>query len=339
MKCFNINNLNFFRDTYVSRKPNETPDERNMREVLACYNFFNEHLSSLGIKIVILSDNPDFLNSLPSEIKKENVVVATGLEYVGSLTKQFEDLEDKLCRIPYNEDESMKKYKDFLYPPHLESNLLQKGIKSGELFQGPFRSYNFYEGFVRLEEDAPSPVKKGPTRKDKNDLTYNEILLQGLENVNRATDGDIVVIEILPEEQWSVPSGMVVIEGPEKEPPLTSDKVVIENEEADAEAQEQQDLLEEEEIFAAVAESAEKVKQKTRTGKVVGIIRRKWQPICGVIRKSDKEGSSYHFFFPDNKKLPKVRIETRNVDRFEGQKIVAQIDQWPVSSRYPVVST
>jgi len=228
----------------------------------------------------------------------------------------------------------MKKYTDFAYPPHLDSKELQDGIKSGKYYQGAYRSFNFFEGFVRIEADASKPE-----RIKKDELSYNEILLQGLDNVNRSTDGDIVAIEILPEDQWSVPSGMVVVDPPEKEPKLTADKVVVENEEVDADAQAQEDRIEEEEIFAAVAESTKKNLQKQRTGRVVGVIRRKWLPCCGIIRKNLKEGSSFHFFFPDNKKIPKVRIETRNVDRFEGQKIVAQIDQWPVSSRNPVVRT
>lgn len=228
----------------------------------------------------------------------------------------------------------MKKYQDFTYPPHVESNILQDGIKSGKYFQGAYRSFNFFEGFVRIEEDSSV---KAPQKKKKDELTYNEILLQGLENVNRSTEGDIVAIEILPEDQWSVPSGMVVVDGPEKEAPLTADEVVVENDETDVDVQEQKDRVEEEAIFAAVAEGTKK-QEKQRTGRVIGIIRRKWLPCCGMIRKSLKEGTSFHYFFPDNKKLPKVRIETRNVDRFEGQKIVAQIDQWPVSSRFPVVN-
>lgn len=227
----------------------------------------------------------------------------------------------------------MKKYQDFTYPPHLDSVAIQEGLKSGLYFQGAYRSFNFFEGFVRIDESET----KGP-RKKKDELGAGEILLQGLEHVNRASEGDIVAIEILPESEWSVPSGMVVVVGVEKEPALVPDKIVLENEADDADVQEFEDRLEEEEIFAAIAGAASTV-EKQRTGRVVGVIRRKWAPICGLIRKSLKEGTSFHFFFPDNKKLPKVRIETRNVDRFEGMKIVAQIDQWPVSSRFPVVST
>ncbi|OXA50994.1 Exosome complex exonuclease RRP44 [Folsomia candida] len=298
------------KDTFVNRKPNETTDERNTREFVQCYKYFTEHLASFGIKVIIFSDNPAFREEV-EKIHGGDVLLASAEEY---------------------------KYQDFTYPPHFDSNLLQAGIKSGKYYQGAFRSFNFFEGFVRIEDDASAANAKSGPRKQKDDLAYNEILLQGLENVNRACEGDIVVIEVLPEDKWSIPSGMVTVDAIEKESPLVADKVVLENVETDVDVQEHEDRLEEEEIFAAVAESVKNVgeKKRQRTGRVIGIIRRKWLPICGMIRKSLKEGTSFHYFFPDNKKMPKVRIETRNVDRFEGQKIVAQIDQWPISSRFPV---
>jgi len=185
---------------------------------------------------------------------------------------------------------------------------VQEGILAGKYFQGAYRSWSFYEGSVRVNDDR-------------------EILIQGLENINRATDGDIVGIEILEEEAWSVPSGMVVVGADEEETPLTSD-VVVESEEA------------EEEIMSIVKKrKLEGGEMKKATGRVVGIIRRKWLPCAGLLRKSQNETSSYHFFFPDNRKIPRVKIETRNVNKYEGQKILVQIDHWPVSSRYPVGHT
>lgn len=34
--------------------------------------------------------------------------------------------------------------------------------------------------------------------------------MQGPEGLNRAVDGDIVAVELLPEEQWSAPSELVL---------------------------------------------------------------------------------------------------------------------------------
>lgn len=229
-----------------------------------------------------------------------------------------------------------KYLKDFEYPPHLDPVEVQNGLRLGRYVQGSYRTINFYEGNVRVlgEEDEPSTKKKKP-----DEINLNEILIQGLDNINRSSDADIVAVEILPEDEWSVPSGIVIVEPPEHEPALTDDKVVVDNDTADPDERDEECRLEEEEILEAVVKSKHSSAQKQRTGRVVGIIRRKWKPICGVIQKSLKQGSSFHMFLPDNKKLPRVRIETRNVDRFDGKKIVVQIDQWPITSRFPIVST
>lgn len=45
-----------------------------------------------------------------------------------------------------------------------------------------------------------------------------------------------------------------------------------------------------------------------------------------------------HIFVPAERKIPKVRIETRQADALIGQRIIVAIDAWPRNSRYPLVS-
>lgn len=45
-----------------------------------------------------------------------------------------------------------------------------------------------------------------------------------------------------------------------------------------------------------------------------------------------------HIFIPAERKIPKIRIETRQADRLISQRIIVAIDSWPKHSRYPVVS-
>lgn len=40
----------------------------------------------------------------------------------------------------------------------------------------------------------------------------DDILIQGLENLNRAIDGDVVAVELLPKEMWTKPSRKIVVE-------------------------------------------------------------------------------------------------------------------------------
>lgn len=94
-----------------------------------------------------------------------------------------------------------------------------------------------------------------------------QILLQGHIGINRAIDGDIVAIEIFPEDEWRKPSDIVL-----------EDK-----------ADDPGDFLEEESILLNTAKSAASA-DISPTGKVVGIIRRKWRQYCGILMPSKFPG-------------------------------------------------
>lgn len=105
------------------------------------------------------------------------------------------------------------------------------------------------------------------------------------------------------------------------------------------------------------------------TGKVVGIIKRNWRPFCGMLNVSQiKEvsvdaliichtqislawfntvvialfsfsiQSTRHLFTPADRRIPRIRIETRQASALAGQRIMVAIDGWPKHSRYPNVS-
>ena len=44
------------------------------------------------------------------------------------------------------------------------------------------------------------------------------VLLQGYESLNRAVDGDCVAVELLPENLWTAPSGVVLEDQAEYDP-------------------------------------------------------------------------------------------------------------------------
>lgn len=75
--------------------------------------------------------------------------------------------------------------------------------------------------------------------------------------------------------------------------------------------------------------------EKQPTGKVVGIIKRKWRQYCGMIKPNILKGSARHIFVPAERKIPRVRIETRQAENLYNQRIIVAIDQWPRHSKYP----
>ncbi|XP_068631124.1 exosome complex exonuclease RRP44 isoform X2 [Battus philenor] len=189
--------------------------------------------------------------------------------------------------------------KDALYPAHLTPSQIHTGIRNGKLYQGTFHASreNYLEG---------SSVVTGFEK---------PILLQGLIGINRAVDGDIVAIEIFPKEEWRKPSDIVL-----------EDK-----------ADDQGDRLEEEsELLTTVKPADPSNDEITPTGKVVGIIRRKWRQYCGILKPSKFPGATRHLFTPAERKIPHVRIETRQSDVLASQRILVALDSWPRNSRYPL---
>lgn len=76
-------------------------------------------------------------------------------------------------------------------------------------------------------------------------------------------------------------------------------------------------------------------KERQPTGRIVGIIKRKWRQYCGILVPNILKGSARHIFIPAEKKIPRVRIETRQAEKLYNQRIIVAIDQWPRHSRHP----
>jgi hypothetical protein len=83
----------------------------------------------------------------------------------------------------------------------------------------------------------------------------------------------------------------------------------------------------------SMLESAIKAKNVQPTGKVVGIIRRKWRQYCGMLQENPSgSGATVHIFVPVLEKMPKIRIETRQAANLKGQRIIVSQDAGQVSS-------
>ncbi|KAG8039028.1 hypothetical protein G9C98_003335 [Cotesia typhae] len=279
------------KDTFVERVPGEKINDRNDRAIRTACLWYKSHLEQSknnNINIVLLTDD----NENRSKAQNEGCLVFTMEEYICSLENSG-FLEDKLCKKHYEIDGGKG---EPLFPSHLTPAQLHDGIKNGKLLQGTFLASreNFLEGSVNVEG------------------MEKFIFVQGRIGLNRAIDGDIVAVELLPEEEWSVPSELILQDEADEEDPG--------------------DILEEEkEIIVKTTKEVE----RTPTGKIVGIIRRKWRQYCGILQPSAVKENVKHLFVPAEKKIPKVRIETRQSETLSSQRIIVAIDSWPRNSRYP----
>jgi len=194
---------------------------------------------------------------------------------------------------------------------------MNTGVKAGTLHQGTFNvsTYNFLEGTIHV------PSFNRP------------LIILGRENINRAVTGDLVVVELLPKDQWKQPSSKIV----EEESLNKND-----NPETD-----QPEEIETEQERKALIDEAKKLQGGTvegkpqPTAKVVGIVKRNWRYYVGhvdpsSVSKSKSRGQQTVFLLPMDKRIPKIRIRTRQASELLGKRIVVSIDSWDRTSRYPI---
>nr|XP_022901619.1 exosome complex exonuclease RRP44-like [Onthophagus taurus] len=181
-----------------------------------------------------------------------------------------------------------------VYPPHFSITSIHQGIKESTLHQGTFHASR--DNFL----EATVTI----------DAFEDPVIVRGRVGLNRAVDGDLVAIEILKKEDWIAPSDFI-----------------FEDEAGNENALE--DVIEKEQKLSQVGKKGD-IKP---TGRVVGIIKRKWRQYCGILQ--DGLDGVYQLFIPAEKKIPKIRIETRQAEFLRTQKLIVAIDSWPRTSRYP----
>lgn len=294
------------RETFIERKTNETSNDRNDRAIRVAVKWYNAHLK----KTVKAKTVPEALlitndRANREKARAEGLKAFTVYEYVRSLT-EHPSLLDLLAGGSLDVDEGERPMKErLIFPEHLLLSAVQTGVKSGRYLQGVFQGSreNYLEGFVRVES------------------MESFVFVRGLSHLNRAIHGDVVAVELLPEADWSSPSGMVT-------------KIAESAQEENAE--DEHDNLES-------GETSSKQRPLTRTKaqptcRVVGIIKRNWRAYCGTLLPlihSAMSSTRRHTFIPADRCIPRVRLETRQAETLVGKRIIINIDSWPRSSRFP----
>lgn len=310
--------FNDFRlETYVNREPNETVNDRNDRAVRLSVKWYGEHLDQTKAgkvpAIVMLSDDQDNLR----KAREQGLNASSLRDYVASL----EDGDKLLDMVAESQSQGgFKKPSQMLYPEYFSLSKMMTGVKAGLMHQGIFNvsPYNYLEGSIKVPA-FPKPL-----------------LILGRESINRAVDGDVVVVELLPQDKWKEPSTKIIEEDN-----------ITKNENADTE--ERDDFVSDKERKALQEEAKRTHKsssesQRQPTAKVIGVIKRNWRQYVGHIDPSSasKAGSSQGrkqdsvFLIPMDKKIPKIRLRSRQVSELLGKRLLVTIDAWERDSRHPV---
>lgn len=309
--------FNEFRlETYIKREEGETINDRNDRAIRRAVQWYGEHLAKTKASkiptVVMLSDDRDNLQ----KAEEMDIPAQSLRDYLSGV----EDGERLLDMVAESQDRlALRKPTEPLYPEYFTMSKMATGVKAGLLHQGIFNvsPYNYLEGSLK----APAFTKP--------------LLILGRENINRAIDGDVVVVEVLPKDQWKEPSTTII-----EEESVTKDENADAEEGQDFVSERERKLLQDE-VRKTHSKSTEGRAQPT--AKVVGVVKRNWRQYVGHIDPSSAtlaggQGRKMDsvFLIPMDKRIPKIRLRTRQVAELLEKRLLVSIDSWGRESRHPI---
>lgn len=316
--------FNDFRlETYVVRENGESINDRNDRAVRKAVEWYARHLTqavkAAGGKVkkapavVMISDDKENL----IKAKKDGIDACSLQAYVNGL-ENADQLLDMISAAKEWRETQHAKAAENLYQEYFSVSKMMTGVKNGTLHQGIFNvsPYNYLEGSIHVPAFDKS------------------LLILGRESINRAVQGDVVVVEVLPKDQWKEPSTKII-----EEETMNKDE--------NADAEEGEAVITEKER-RALQEEVKKVHSKSTEGRpqptarVVGVVKRNWRQYVGHIDESSVSQTAKQsrkqqtvFLIPMDKRIPKIRVRTRQAGEIMGKRVLVTIDSWDRDSRYP----
>ncbi|XP_072031507.1 LOW QUALITY PROTEIN: DIS3-like exonuclease 1 [Amphiura filiformis] len=280
----------FCHYAYCSREPGEDHVQWQFRVVYESAVWYYNHLA--GQKpIVLLTENEKVIEEYGS--KTAGVYVLSIGNYLNMFWPDlnqaldiYESLKASLAEVESQSKGSSKEYTEYL-----PMDVLSAGIKSGRYIDGAIRVNRHHaqeEAFV--------------SRNIRSSDQKSDVLIAGRKNRNRAVDGDIVVVELLPQAEWT---GRIIS------------------------------------LKAAGSDDVGSEKSESMPcGRVVGILQRNWRDYV-VSLPDDLEQqtgggqSDKILVIPWDYSIPKIRISTRHALQLKDQRIVVRIDSWETDSMFP----
>ncbi len=304
-------------------------NEEQENIIMKAVQWIITHMQSFAL--VILLTNDENLSRRASAI---NIPVLSAAEYVEIASSEYPQLKNTLAKTINDEEKRLQN--DWVYEPHINESDLQFLIETGECLRGKFtvdRDYHS-QGVVSI-----------PGRP--------RCLIPDFRSMNRAISGDDVVIRLRDPSAWEAPRNIVVspeelvVDG--KKPNNSSSATVLNDiasmgatldglsrSELDAELQVKRDDEDPDNVTTtSTNDNADILRDGVMpTADVVGIWARNTRPYCGSIEESDKTNGRV-FFLPVNRSIPRILIETSDIQSIVSKRIIVAFDSWSAESRHP----
>lgn len=296
----------FFTKTSNSNSSYSSPNDINDQSIRIATAWYNSHLSNKDV--ILLTNDNENLNLA----KNDNIIASDILSYVKA-SPNSDQLLDLISTTQSSTPSSSSSSNSVLYPEYFPHSTLQAGIKSGHLFQGQFQAnpFNYLEGSVKI----PKFTKP--------------VLLIGRQSINRSVQDDLVVVQLLPKSQWKSSTDQII----DPDSTLKFDDV---DQDLNSSTLDFESKLQSDQITFSI----DQLSDIQPTGRVIGIIKRQWRSYVCHLDKSTVNSSSIQsqqsvFASPIDRRIPKIKIRTRQATNLTDQKILVAIDQWSIFSRYP----
>jgi len=342
------------RETFVQRKPGESQNDRNDRAIRAAASWYQTQLGD-SVEVLLLTNDRENLRLAEADGLRAQTVHA----FVASLPNAAE-VQDLLAPVHGAADadgaddlsadgaRSKRKRKDGQhYPPHLNMSELTAGLQSGE----------FHQGKLRVSRYNPSRGSVGVRTLEG----HSEVLVRGRLPMNRAIEGDTVVVKLLPREQWGSAEGKLAgrnasraaksgAQGGQGGGADGTGAAAADDDDDDEDDDDGGDgALQAGEtgghvVLAEFGESEAVHGERLSRGDgggggrpcgvVVGVVRRAWRPYVCVLDPESAIGQQY-LTEPLDARIPRINISTRQAEHFRNKLLLISVDFWEPQHRYP----
>ncbi|RZB77026.1 Exosome complex exonuclease RRP44-like A, partial [Glycine soja] len=367
MRKFFVFSNEYHRDTYIKEMSGETKNDRNDRAIRVPTQWYQNHLGG-AVKVLLITNDKENKR----KASEEGILAETVESYVKSLDQP--DLLDLLVR-PASEDVDMEEVEDLrpskrkvIYSEHKPMSEITSGLHRGIYHHGKLRvnRYNPFEAYVGSESIGDEIIIYGRSNMNRafdGDIEAAELLpqdqWQGVSSLSIAHEEPVQQQRSGPDLdviRWSV----VVERGGDG---IRSDggvlactstsKLVIQLQVMVLVSLIGKDEDEDEDVHLAPNSaddaprtipqqgSSEQVNAvpSRPSGRIVGIIKRNWHSYCGSLEPmpmpAGSGGIAHALFVSKDRRIPKIRIQTRQVENLLDKRIIVEVDSWDCQSRYP----
>ncbi|KAL0928339.1 hypothetical protein M5K25_000214 [Dendrobium thyrsiflorum] len=167
----------------------------------------------------------------------------------------------------------------------------------------------------------------------------DEIAIYDTVNMNRAFNGDIVVVELLPQCQRTEEKSLIV-ENVNGAFIYAIYHLLDEDDEDDVHmVPGNVDEAPRNANIAKACDGSTPTVSSRSFGRVIGIIKRNWSFYCGSLKPSslsiENGGTPQALFISKDCRIPMICIQGGHLEKLLNKRIIVAVDSWDCSSRYP----